>query len=80
MEEDPLLEVKRIREPVFRKDRHLSSALVTTEIQYLLTHRNNPKALKKEHKDLIEKLDEVNPDVQEMVHGWMAGGTDSPTV
>lgn len=37
------------RPPIFRRDRHLASALTRGEIDYLLSQWNNPRGLKKEH-------------------------------
>ncbi|KAJ2941434.1 hypothetical protein O0L34_g3646 [Tuta absoluta] len=39
--------------PIFRRDRHLASALGRGEIDYLYSQWNNPPGLKKEHKMLI---------------------------
>lgn len=49
LEEDEGLQIKRRHQPLFRKDRHLSSALITTEIDYLIAQKDNPKGLKREH-------------------------------
>lgn len=52
------LQYERVHQPIFRKDRHLSSALVATEIDYMLTNRTNPRGLKREHRELLEHLEE----------------------
>lgn len=36
IDEDPSLQIKRKNPPIFRKDRHLSTALLTSEIDYFL--------------------------------------------
>lgn len=41
---------------VFRKDRHLSSALIITEIEYMFENEENPRALKYEHRALLQHL------------------------
>lgn len=41
---------------VFRKDRHLSSALIITEIEYMFENEENPRALKHEHRALLQHL------------------------
>lgn len=56
LEEDPG-RIEKERRPLFRKDRYLSSALLTSEIDYLLTYRANKRALKKEHIQLLEKVE-----------------------
>lgn len=48
---------------MFRKDRHLSSALLTSEIDYLLAHRTNKRALKREHIQLLEKIEKANAQI-----------------
>lgn len=57
---------------VFRKDRHLSSALIITEIEYMLENRNNERALKTEHRLLISHLDEQGLAVThpELFYSW----------
>lgn len=48
----------------FRRDTHLSSAITITEIEYILTNRDNPQALKEEHKRMISHvkgLDLIHP-------------------
>lgn len=37
----------------FRRDTHLSSAITITEIEYILTNKDNPQALKEEHRRMI---------------------------
>ncbi|ANQ45640.1 RNA-dependent RNA polymerase, partial [Orinoco virus] len=37
------------KSPIFRRDRHLASALTRGEIDYLLNNWDNPRGLKKEH-------------------------------
>lgn len=61
--------------PVFRKDRHLSSALVVTEIEYMFNFRDNPHALKKEHKMLLEEIDKHKIRIQhpEGFYSWCMG-------
>ncbi|AWI42881.1 RNA-dependent RNA polymerase [Formica exsecta virus 4] len=54
------LQYERVHQPIFRKDRHLSSALTDTEISYMLSNRNNPKGLKREHRELLEHVERVN--------------------
>lgn len=56
LEEDEGLQIRRRRQPLFRKDRHLSSALVTTEIDYLIAQKTNPRGLKKEHIQLWDHI------------------------
>ncbi|UDL13960.1 MAG: RNA dependent RNA polymerase [Xiangshan Nyami-like virus] len=58
IEEEPTLLGRPVITPIFRKDRHLSSALLTTEIEYLLANRTNDRGLKREHKNLLEDLGE----------------------
>ncbi|QPB73978.1 RdRp [Hymenopteran orino-related virus OKIAV85] len=61
LSEEPSLSIKRQHDPLFRKDRHLSSALVTTEIEYMWQNKTNPKGLKREHRELIEDLKDETP-------------------
>lgn len=44
--------------PIFWKGRHLSTVLPITEIEYLFQNKENPKALKREHRELLETLEE----------------------
>lgn len=37
----------------FRRDTHLSSAITITEIEYILTNKDNPQALKEEHRRMV---------------------------
>jgi len=60
LEEDSGLRIEKERKPLFRKDRHLSSALLTSEMDYLLTYRANKRALKKEHIQLLEKVEKLD--------------------
>ncbi|QMP82162.1 RNA-dependent RNA polymerase [Hymenopteran orino-related virus OKIAV87] len=53
----PGVSLQRVHNPIFRKDRHLSSALITTEIDYMFENAQNLKALKREHKELLAKLE-----------------------
>lgn len=54
-EDDPNPEFEKInRAPIFRRDRHLASALSNGEIQYLFRNWENPPGLKKEHRLLIK--------------------------
>ncbi|CAH2236868.1 jg23224 [Pararge aegeria aegeria] len=49
-EEDPSPTYARERRPpIFRRDRHLASALARGEIDYLLSQWDNPRGLKREH-------------------------------
>lgn len=57
MEDLPDVEVKKSPNPIFRKDRHLSSALLVTEIEYMLTYKNTPRALKREHVELLQDME-----------------------
>lgn len=41
---------------MFRKDRHLSSALVVSEIDYMFHFKDNTKALKKEHRLIFQEM------------------------
>jgi len=56
--------------PIFRKDRYLSTAVITTEIEYLLRFRNNPRALKKEHRDLLEYLGKMSATIHANFISW----------
>jgi len=57
---------------VFRKDRHLTSALIITEIEYMLANRHNERALKTEHRMLIAHLDAQSLTVThpELFYSW----------
>ncbi|OAD55198.1 hypothetical protein WN48_05223 [Eufriesea mexicana] len=57
-EEEPSLQREQIGTPIFRKDRHLSSALLVSEIDYLLKNKDNPYTLEREHRSLLASLDE----------------------
>lgn len=54
-EDDPSPQYEKIsRQPIFRRDRHLASALMRGEIDYLFQQWDNKPGLKKEHKLLIK--------------------------
>lgn len=57
--EEDLPDTSRVRtnQIVFRKDKHLSSALVITEIEYMMVNRANRPALKHEHRLLLEHME-----------------------
>lgn len=40
----------------FRRDTHLSSAITITEIEFILTNRENPQALKEEHLRMVSHI------------------------
>lgn len=72
MDDLPDVEVRTTSEPIFRKDRHLSSALVMTEIEYMLHYETNPRALKKEHHMLLAELrgDSLTLVPPESLYAW----------
>nr|WPR17567.1 MAG: RNA-dependent RNA polymerase [Beetle nyamivirus] len=76
-EELELLTSRTPPAPIFRKDRHLSSALLISEIQYLLKYRNKPEALKQEHKQLVAYLDKHNIIILHPRHlySWLMSNT-----
>lgn len=45
-----------LSQTLFRKDRHLSTALITSEIKYVVDNQNNPLGLKREHRDLLARI------------------------
>lgn len=60
LEDLPGVTYHKVHQSIFRKDRHSSSALFTTEIEYMLKYQDNNKALKREHRELLAKLKERN--------------------
>lgn len=52
-----LEETPPARSPLYRRERHLASAITLTEIDYVLEHRENPKALRPHHKRLLEDIE-----------------------
>lgn len=59
MDTDPLPgleEVTPTRCPIYRRERHLASAITLTEIHYMLKHRDNPEALRPHHKRMLEDV------------------------
>lgn len=68
------LQFERRRVPIFRKDRHLSSALLTSEIQYMLQNKDNPRGLKKEHRALLARISDPTTVVRPSVDfiSWSA--------
>ncbi|AYW51538.1 L polymerase RdRp [Formica fusca virus 1] len=59
------LQYERIHQPIFRKDRHLSSALIATEIDYMLKNKDNPKGLKREHRELLDHLNKTQASIKD---------------
>jgi hypothetical protein len=55
-----LQERKERSPPIFRKDKHLSTALTLSEIDYFMLHRSNPKALKQEHRALAQAINNIH--------------------
>lgn len=56
MNMDLLPDVEIRRNVVFREDRHLSSALLSGELDYIMAHKDNPRTLKDEHRLLLADL------------------------
>ncbi|USL85442.1 MAG: RNA-dependent RNA polymerase [Ixodes ricinus orinovirus-like virus 1] len=71
------LDIKRVPTVIFRKDRHLSSALVISEIQYLIAYQDNPKALKKEHMQLLNDLGSRTIIHPQYAYSWFMDNTSS---
>ncbi|CAG9763643.1 unnamed protein product [Ceutorhynchus assimilis] len=67
--------VTRVPTVIFRKDRHLASALVISEIQYMMTHRTNPKALKREHTQLLDDLSNRHIIHPQYAYSWFMDNT-----
>lgn len=44
----------------FRRDTHLSSAITITEIEFILTNRENPQALKEEHIRMVAHIRDLD--------------------
>ncbi|KAL0105524.1 hypothetical protein PUN28_016888 [Cardiocondyla obscurior] len=63
LEEDEGLHYQHQRRPIFRKDRHLSSALVTSEIEYMLLHKENPREVKREHRELLAHVESTRAQI-----------------
>ena len=41
---------KKKTPPIFRKDQHLSTALLSSEIDYYIKYKNDPEKIKREHR------------------------------
>lgn len=44
--------------PIYRRERHLASAITLTEIEYILTHQHNPAALRPHHRRVLSDTEE----------------------
>lgn len=45
--------------PIYRRERHLATAITLTEIEYILEHQGNPAALRPHHKRIIENIKDL---------------------
>lgn len=63
MENEEIPGIERValqKSPLYRRERHLASAIITTEIEYMFRHHDNPAALRPHHKRLLEDVQEMN--------------------
>ncbi|CAG4957211.1 unnamed protein product [Parnassius apollo] len=44
------------KSPMYRRERHLASAITLTEIKYMFTHRDNPPALRPHYRRVFEEV------------------------
>jgi len=56
--------------PIFRKDKHLSTALIITEIEYMLQNKDNPRGIKREHRELLQKIKDKEYLISEHFIPW----------
>lgn len=45
--------------PIYRRERHLASAITLTEFHYMIKHRDNHAALRPHHKRMLEEVKDM---------------------
>lgn len=59
-----------------RRDTHLSSAITITEIEFILTNRNNPQALKEEHLRMVAHVRDFDLVHPKEFFSWVLNNLD----
>lgn len=60
----------------FRRDTHLSSAITITEIEFILTNRENPQALKEQHLRIVAHIKELDLIHPKEFFSWVLNNLD----
>lgn len=55
----------------FRRDTHLSSAITITEIEFMLTNKDNPQALKEEHLRMVAHVRDLDLHHPKELFSWV---------